>query len=96
MTTAVSHPSGAALALSFGARANSAVTKDEAIELLRRNSVAAAFAIRALSDDELDRSDTVSLNADAPLTCQFFLEDHAVRHSYHVLARIRAALTQAA
>jgi hypothetical protein len=27
-----------------------------------------------------------------PLTCQFFLEDHAVRHSYHHLAGIRAAL----
>ena len=44
----------------------------------------------------LDRSETVSLNADAPLTCQFFLEDHAVRHSYHHLARIRAALARAA
>ena len=33
----------------------------------------------------------VSLNS-APLTCQFFLEDHAVRHSYHHLARIKAAL----
>jgi hypothetical protein len=31
----------------------------------------------------------VSLNADAPLTCQFMLEDHAVRHSYHHLAAIR-------
>jgi hypothetical protein len=75
---------------------NSAVTKDEAIELLRRNSAAAASAIRALSDEELDRSETVSLNADAPLTCQFFLEDHAVRHSYHHLARLRAALATAA
>jgi hypothetical protein len=34
----------------------------------------------------------VSLNADAPLTCQFFIEDHALRHSYHHLARIRATL----
>jgi hypothetical protein len=32
---------------------------------------------------------TVSLYADAPLTCQFFLEDHAVRHSYHHLARLK-------
>jgi len=32
------------------------------------------------------------LNADAPLTTQFVLEDHAVRHSYHHLARIKAAL----
>jgi hypothetical protein len=34
----------------------------------------------------------ISLNSDAPLTCQFMLEDHAVRHSYHHLDRIRAAL----
>ena len=34
----------------------------------------------------------VSLYADAPVTCQFVLEDHAVRHSYHHLARIRGAL----
>ena len=60
--------------------------------LLRRNSAAAAAAIRALSDEELDRAAPVSLNADAPLTCQFMLEDHAVRHSYHHLAKIRGAL----
>lgn len=77
------------------AKENSAVTKEAAIELLRRNSAAAAAAIRALSDDELDNAAAVSLNADAPLTCQFFLEDHAVRHSYHHLARIRAALASA-
>jgi hypothetical protein len=78
------------------ARANDAVTKEAAIDLLRRNSAAAAAAIRALSDEELDRAATVSLNAEAPLTCQFFLEDHAVRHSYHHLARIRAALAASA
>ena len=69
-----------------------AVTKEAALDLLRRNSAAAGAAIRALSDDELDRAALVSLNSDAPLTCQFILEDHAVRHSYHHLARIRAAL----
>jgi hypothetical protein len=68
------------------------VTKDEALALLRRNSTSAAEAIRGLSDDDLDRAAAVSLNADAPLTCQFFLEDHAVRHSYHHAAKIRAAL----
>ena len=57
-----------------------------------RNSAAAAAAIRALSDEELERAAPVSLYADAPLTCQFMLEDHAVRHSYHHLARIRQAL----
>jgi len=69
-----------------------AVTKDAALDFLQRNSAAAAAAIRTLSDAELDRAAPVSLNSDAPLTCQFFLEDHAVRHSYHHLARIRAAL----
>jgi DinB superfamily len=68
------------------------VTKETALELLRLNSAAAASAIRALTDAELDRAALVSLNADAPLTCQFMLEDHAVRHSYHHLQRIRGAL----
>jgi hypothetical protein len=67
-------------------------TKEEALELLRRNSDAAAAAIRALSDQELDNAAKASLYADAPITCQFMLEDHAVRHSYHHLAKIRATL----
>ena len=78
------------------AREHSDVTKEQALELLRRNSAAAAAAIRALTDDQLDRAAPVSLNADAPLTCQFVLEDHAVRHSYHHLAGARAALRAAA
>lgn len=71
------------------------VTKDEAIALLRKNSAAAAAAIRALSDAELDNGSTISLNSDAPLTCQFMLEDHAMRHSYHHAAAIRAAVGKA-
>lgn len=74
------------------AKEHDAVTKEAAQDLLRRNSAAAAAAIRALGDGELDQAAPVSLNSDAPLTCQFFLEDHAVRHSYHHLARIRGAL----
>jgi hypothetical protein len=74
------------------ARDQDAVTKEEALDLLQRNSTAAAAAIRALSDDELGQAKPVSLYADAPLTCQFVLEDHAVRHSYHHLAGIRRAL----
>jgi len=69
-----------------------AVTKAETLELLRRNSSAAAAAVRALTDEQLDTAAPVSLNANAPLTCQFMVEDHAVRHSYHHLAKIRAAL----
>jgi DinB superfamily len=71
---------------------NAEVTKEAAIELLRQNSAAAAAAIRALTDEQLTSAAPVSLYADAPLTCQFSLEDHAVRHSYHHLARIRRAL----
>ena len=70
------------------------VTKEAALALLATNSTAAAAAIRALSDEELDCAAPVSLNSDAPLTCQFMLEDHAVRHSYHHLARIKAALAR--
>ena len=72
------------------------ITKEAAIELLRQNSTAAAAAIRALSDEQLAAAAPVSLYADAPLTCQFMLEDHAVRHSYHHLAKIRAALNGSA
>jgi hypothetical protein len=68
------------------------VSKEEALELLSSNSAAAAAEIRSLSHEELDRAAPVSLNSDAPLSCQFLLEDHAVRHSYHHLARMRAAL----
>jgi hypothetical protein len=74
------------------ARENDGVTKKAALALLAANSAAAAAAIRALTDVELDRAAVVSLNSDAPLTCQFMLEDHAVRHSYHHLAGIRTAL----
>ncbi len=68
------------------------VTKEEALDLLRRNSAAAAAAIRALTDEQLAKAAPVSLYEDAPLTCQFVLEDHAVRHSYHHLELIRRAL----
>jgi DinB superfamily len=77
------------------AREKDTVSKQEALDLLRRNSTAAAEAIRSLSDDDLDRATTVSLYGDAPLTAQFFLEDHPVRHSYHHLARLKAALQNA-
>lgn len=69
-----------------------APTKAEAVALLRKNGAEAAAAIRALSDAQLDTAVANSLYGNAPLTCQFFLEDHPVRHSYHHAAKIRAAL----
>lgn len=74
------------------AKENADAGKRETIELLRRNSKAAADAVRAMSDAELDAAAPVSLNYDAPLTAQFFIEDHALRHSFDHLAKLRAAL----
>jgi hypothetical protein len=71
-----------------------AVTKAAALEHVERNSTAAAAAIRALSDEQLDRAAPVSLYGDAPLTCQFCVEDPPLRHSFHHLAAIRKALAQ--
>jgi len=68
------------------------VTKAAALDLLRRNSREAAAAVRAFTNDELDRAAPFSLSYGAPVTAQFVIEDHALRHSWHHLARIRTAL----
>ena len=74
------------------AKENDGVNKAKTLELLRQNSAAAAASIRALSDEELDQAVPVSLYSNATVTCQFVLEDHAVRHSYHHLARLQSAV----
>ena len=74
------------------AQENAEVTKAAAVELLRRNSHEAANAVRAFTDEELDRAAPFSLSFGAPVTAQFVIEDHALRHSWHHLARIRKAL----
>jgi hypothetical protein len=68
------------------------VTKAATLELLHRNSLEAASAVRAFTDEELDRATPFSLSFGAPVTAQFVIEDHALRHSWHHLARIRKAL----
>ena len=68
------------------------VTKAAALELLRRNSREAANAVRGFTDNELDQSAPFSLSFGAPVTAQFVIEDHALRHSWHHLARIRKAV----
>jgi hypothetical protein len=68
------------------------VTRTAALELLRRNSSQAADAVRKFSDDELDQAAPFSLSFGAPMTAQFVIEDHALRHSWHHLARIRKAV----
>jgi SAM-dependent methyltransferase len=74
------------------AQENATVSKAAALELLRRNSHEAAAAVRALTDDELDQAAPFSLSFGAPMTTQFVIEDHALRHSWHHLAKIRKAL----
>ena len=68
------------------------VTKAAALELLRRNSREAAAVVRTFTDDQLDQAAPFSLSFGAPVTAQFVIEDHALRHSWHHLARIRTAL----
>ncbi len=69
-------------------------TKSETLELLRKNSAEAAAAVRNMTDAELDRAAPFSLSYGAPITAQFVIEDHALRHSWHHLASIRKAVGQ--
>ena len=71
---------------------NNQVDKQKTLDLLRISSENAANAIREFTDEELDNSASVSLYYDAPLTAQFFIEDHALRHSFHHLGKIKATL----
>jgi hypothetical protein len=70
------------------------VTNAAALELLRRNSHEAANEVRAFTDEELNRAAPFSLSFGAPVTAQFVIEDHALRHSWHHLARMRSALAR--
>jgi hypothetical protein len=66
--------------------------KADTLELLQRNSREAAAAVRTFTDAELDQAAPFSLSFGAPVTAQFVIEDHALRHSWHHLARIRKAV----
>lgn len=70
------------------------VSKDVALELLRQNSREAASAVRNFTDAELDQSALFSLSYGAPVTAQFVIEDHALRHSWHHLAKNSAVLDE--
>jgi len=71
------------------AEAESQVTKEAALDLLSKNSREAAAAVRTFTDEELDSAAPFSLSFGAPMTAQFVIEDHALRHSWHHLAKIR-------
>ena len=69
-------------------------SKAETLALLQQNSAAAAKAVRGLSDEALDKVSPISLNWDAPLTTQYFIEEHPISHPYAHLSSIRAALNK--
>jgi DinB family protein len=71
---------------------NAAVTRAAALEYLRRNARDAAARVRAFTDEELDTAAPLGLAFGAPVTAQFVIEDHALRHSWHHLAKIRKTL----
>jgi hypothetical protein len=48
--------------------------------------------VRRLSDADLARTVPFSLSFGAPMTVQFIIEDHPLRHPWHHLARIKRAL----
>lgn len=77
------------------AHEHATATRTETIALLRKLAGEAAEAIRKFTDAELDQAAPVSLNDGAPLTCQFLIEDHALRHSWHHATLIRRTVEAA-
>lgn len=66
--------------------------KSETLDLLRRKSREAAAVVRTFTDEQLDGAAPLALSYGAPMTAQFVIEDHALRHAWHHLARIRKTL----
>jgi hypothetical protein len=71
---------------------NTNASKADTLALLRKNSKEAAAAVRQMTDQQLDTAAPFGLSFDAPVTAQFVIEDHALRHSWHHLARIKETL----
>jgi hypothetical protein len=76
------------------AKEQAAVTKAAALELLGKNSREAAAAIRNFTDAELDTAAAFGLSYGAPVTAQFVIEDHALRHAWHHMAKLKKALNK--
>ena len=74
------------------AKDNAGASKADTINLLKKNSKEAADAVRQMTDEQLDTAAPFGLSFDAPVTAQFVIEDHALRHSWHHLARIKETL----
>lgn len=68
--------------------------KKDTLVFLQEQSAKAATRVRKFSDEDLDAAASISLNADAPLTAQFFIEDHALQHSFLHLDNIKEVLVK--
>ena len=71
---------------------NASASREDALALLKKNSSEAAAAVRQMTDEQLDTAAPFGLSFDAPVTAQFVIEDHALRHSWHHLARIKETI----
>jgi len=69
-------------------------TKTDTIELLKENSEIIAAVVDELSDEQLDAVGPISINHNAPLSVQFFIEEHPIAHPYYHLDSIKAAIAQ--
>ncbi len=74
------------------AQGNAEATKADSLALLEKNAQTVADAVRGLSDAQLDNAGPVSLNWDAPLTTQYFIEEHPISHSFRHLRSIQAVV----
>jgi hypothetical protein len=69
-------------------------SKADTLALLGKNSSEAAAEVRKFTNKELDQAAPFGLSYNAPVTAQFVIEDHALRHSWHHLAKIRKAVSR--
>jgi len=74
------------------ARANAAPVKADTLALLKANAKKVADEVRRMSDAELDTAAPLGLSSNAPVTAQYVIEDHPLKHPWHHLYRIRATL----
>lgn len=60
---------------------NAAMPRDQIVALLRDNGAAAAEYVRALSDEELDRTTTMTTMGDQPVSAQQLIEWVLIGHT---------------
>jgi hypothetical protein len=69
-------------------------TREETVELLRRNGVEAASIVRGLSDAQLERSAVLPWEGGPPWSARRVIEEKLIGHFDEHLASIRAAVGQ--